>query len=332
MLVQTVLKNFRCHKDLTIEFSKNPFYISGNNGTGKTSVIEAIFTLLTLKSFRRINIKDAVSYGEEFLRISALFDDKPQLEMVFFYESQRRLLINGSEAASTDFSHIFPTVCYSPGFETLFSIDQQVRRVSLDRIVYYTNKLYVEDVRNYNALLIRKRAELAAEKPDHGVLAALNVQLTPLSEKISRTRNALVDEINQEIISDPLYDELLGGVVLALEINPMIKNSRELPAKRPLCGCHKDLLYLKKDGVVVEKFQSFGQKKSALLFILYQISKIIEKKRNQSIILLLDDFEAGLDGNRVKLIEGLFLNGNNGLSRQVVLTGISASARSALVL
>jgi DNA replication and repair protein RecF len=327
MLAQAILKNFRCHKELSIEFSQNPFYISGNNGTGKTSAIEAIFTLLTLKSFRRINIKDAISYGEEFLRVSAVFDGNPPTELVFFYGSERHLLVNGNETSSTDFSYMFPVICYSPGFETLFSMDQQERRISLDRIVYYANKRYVEDVRGYNALLVRKRAELAAEKPDLGVLNALNIQLIPLSESISRTRSALVDEINRGLLADQFYGSLMHGIALALDISPMVKDIREIKAKRPLCGCHKDLLYLKKDGIPVEKFQSFGQRKSALLFMLYHISKIIEKKRNQSIILLLDDFEAGLDNSRVNLIEGLFLNGDNGLNRRVILTGINLSAR-----
>ncbi|MDR2401313.1 MAG: AAA family ATPase [Deferribacteraceae bacterium] len=339
MITKAVLKNFRCHKDLTMEFSQNPFYIAGRNGSGKTSAAEAVFTLLTLKSFRKINIKDAVSYGEEYLRISLSFDWEIPKELVYFYDSVRRLMTDGEETASpADFSHILPVICYSPGFETLFSNDHQERRASLDRIIYYNDKRYVEDVRRYNALLARKRAELSAERPDSDVLSALNLQLAPLSGSISQARGALIGDINIELSADPIYHEIIPELILALDVSPMLKDDketllREMQAKRPLCGCHKDLLYLKKGGVAVEKFQSFGQRKSALLFVLYHVSKIIEKKRNQGIILILDDFEAALDNNRINLLEGLFLSGNNGLNRQVILTGIEfPSHKGALVL
>jgi DNA replication and repair protein RecF len=323
-LKRTVIKNFRCHKDLTVEFSQNPFYISGGNGSGKTSIAEAVYTLLTLRSFRKINIKDAISYGEDNLRISAVFDMDRQTdtELVYFYSDARRLMIDGVETnTAADFSHIVPIVCYSPGFETLFSSDQQERRSSLDRIIYYLDKKHVEAVKLYNALISRKRAELIAEKPDKEVLSAIDDRLAPISKNISQARMDIIKLINDGLRLDPLYEKLLPGINLALDASPMKRDPAELKAKRPLDGCHKDLLYLKKDGAAVEKFQSFGQKKSALLFILHQVSKIIEKFREQGIILILDDFEAGLDKNRINLFEGLLPN-SDGLNRQVILTGV----------
>jgi DNA replication and repair protein RecF len=330
-LKKTVLKNFRCHKDLSLEFSLNPFYISGGNGSGKTSVAEAVYTLLTLKSFRKINIKDAISHGEDNLRISAVFDiGEAEKELVYFYSDARRLLIDGEETASgADFSYIVPIICYSPGFETLFSNDQQERRASLDRIIYYTDKRHIEAVKLYNALISRKRAELISEKPDREVLSAIDDRLAPVSVNISKARRDTVELINSGLFSDPLYEKLLpGGLKLVLDVSPMKRDPAELRAKRPLDGCHKDLLYLKKDGCPAEKFQSFGQKKSALLFILHQVSKIIEKFRKQGIILILDDFTAGLDKNRINLFEGLLPN-SDGLNRQIILTGVELSADKA---
>jgi DNA replication and repair protein RecF len=327
------LKNFRCHRDLTIEFNHNPFYIQGCNGSGKTSISEALFTLFTLKSFRRINIKDAISYAESYLRISAQFEMESERELVYFYDGERSLMRDGEIITSAaDFSYIIPVVCYSPGFETLFSGDQQERRSSVDRFIYYNNKAHAADVKLYNALLARKRAELSAERANADVISALNAQLEPLSGRISAARDKLIEEINNEMLNDPLYNEMFAGLSLAIEVNGMRKAAEEIKAARPLGGCHKDLIYLKNGDAVVEKFQSFGQKKSALLFILCHISKIIEKKRNQSIILILDDFEAALDNNRVNLLERLLLNETNGLNRLVILTGIEFTARKAALI
>jgi DNA replication and repair protein RecF len=222
-------------------------------------------------------------------------------------------------------------VCYSPGFETIFSPDHQDRRGSLDRIIYYKNKQHMHDVKLYNALLLRKRNELAAEKPNLDVITVLNSGLLPVSEKISAARNSIVETINSNLSGDPMYEKIMPELSVALDISPVSDDDAEIRAKRPLYGCHKDLLYLKKGKTVVEKFQSFGQRKAALLLILQHISKVIENFRKKGIILVLDDFEAGLDKNRIDLFKGLFLNSNS-LNRHVILTGIYAPERKAALM
>jgi recombinational DNA repair ATPase RecF len=67
----------------------------------------------------------------------------------------------------------------------------------------------------------------------------------------------------------------------------------------------------------MEKFQSFGQRKSALLFLLYHTAKYIENKRSVQALILLDDFEAGLDNRRKEALDGLFSYGF-----QTVITGL----------
>ena len=324
------LTNFRNHSHLDLELPRPgmPLYISGPNGAGKTSIIEAIYMLFTLRTFRGQPLSDIKSFGSEFLRISGIFapNDSDVESAVLFYQNERKFLINNQTdyLSAADYSYITPVICYSPSFETILSSEHSERRQSIDRIIYYTDKFHMQRVKHYNILMQRKRAELDNEKPDKTVLSIINEQLIPVSDEISSARLNLIEEINRSIKNFPeMSTVMMPDTELSLSVSSLQGKDlgNELDRQRPLYGSHKDLLYVKKNGKIIEKFQSFGQKKSCLLLLLYHMALIVQKSRKSDILLLCDDFEAGLDDIRAaevkKLIALLMEN------TQVLLTGIS---------
>jgi DNA replication and repair protein RecF len=306
-------------------------YISGANGAGKTSVIEAIFYLYTLRTFRSQTLNEIRTFGADYLRVHGEFDPTNAAEFTtatLFHQHTRKVLLDGepSELSAIDYSYLTPTICYSPSFETLLSSEHGERRQSLDRFVYYTDKSHMLRVKQHGLILQRKRAELASDEPDKAVLAILNEQLAPLSEAISSSRSKFVAEINAMAQSMPASASLLmADMELSLNINSMAERdfAKELEGGRPLYGCQKDLLYVKKQGKVIEKFQSFGQKKSLLLYLLYNTARVIGSWRKSDISLLFDDFEAGLDAGRTEALRGLFTGlARSGGHTQLMLSGI----------
>jgi DNA replication and repair protein RecF len=329
MLLKNInLQNFRNHKELSLELSET-MYISGRNGAGKSSIIEAIHLLLTLKTFRQQNMSEVLSFSEDYFRISAEFDRSDiYRDVVFFYKDKRVLKANNTEMREiSNYTTELPVVCYSPGFDTILAKEHADRRSFLDRMVFYTDHNQLNLIKNYNALLLRKRAELEKDKPNIDILNILNEKLTPISASISENRVNLIDEINNSISTTKELGKIFMPNMFLTLGTSVINNDRlseEIEKKRPLFGCHKDLLYIKQDGRVLEKFQSFGQKKSALLFILYHLALHIEKNRKCDIILLLDDFEAGLDDGRCGALSELFFASSKGnFRRQIVQTGIT---------
>jgi DNA replication and repair protein RecF len=102
-----------------------------------------------------------------------------------------------------------------------------------------------------------------------------------------------------------------------------LKNTKhEIMSEKVLYGCHRDRVYIKNSEGTGEKFMSFGQRKTAILFILQVAAKRIEQFRKSGIILLLDDFEAGLDNSRINLFGAQFLNDSK-YARQIILTGLT---------
>jgi DNA replication and repair protein RecF len=324
-LQHITIQNFRNHKELSFDLPELT-YISGKNGAGKSSVVEAVYLLLTLKTFRRQSLAEARAFTEPFFRLSAQFGDSAYSDVVFFYQDKRILQSGGVEVASlSEYTNALPVICYSPGFDSVLSKEHTERRNFLDRMVFYTNSSHLALVKSYNALLARKRAELDNETASAELISVLNSQMLPISREISQNRKILVNEINNSLLLDGLTALFMPEMRLSLAANEidLDRTAEEIEKKRPLTGCHKDLLYIKKDGKVLEKFQSFGQRKSALLFILYHLAKRIEEIRKCDIMLLLDDFEAGLDTERCGALSELFVGqGDCRFRRQIVLTGI----------
>ena len=319
------LQNFRNFKSFAADIPQM-VYVYGDNGVGKTSLSEAITLLLTLKSFRRDNAADFKMSGEEYVRVKGAFLDERIKDAVYFYRDKRAVLVDGNEQQNvSEYIYTLPVVCYSPGFESVFSQQSFERRRFLDRMIFYSAPQHLNDIRQYNAILARKRVELCKDAPDAELVAALNERAQPFSDAISARRRELIDKINEAAAANAeTADKFLPDMRLALHIYPLSDRDeqKELARGRPSYGCHKDLLYLKQNEKVVEKFQSFGQMKSALLYLLYCFAINVEDYRKCGIIVVLDDFEAGLDAMRCGTLNELFLGGSSD-RRQIFLTGLN---------
>jgi DNA replication and repair protein RecF len=159
---------------------------------------------------------------------------------------------------------------------------------------------------------------------DSGVVEAINEKLRPLSEKISEKRKRLVECLNTELVKEPCYNEIVPGLSLGYTVNGLKDKEQEIAAKKVLYGCHRDRVHIKGGDGANEKFMSFGQKKAAVLFILQVVAKRVEQFRKSGIILLLDDFEAGLDRGKINILGSRFLSDSEYVG-QIILTGLARS-------
>ncbi|GHU84063.1 DNA replication and repair protein RecF [Deferribacterales bacterium] len=322
------LANFRNHRTLALELPVDPapLFISGNNGTGKTSIVEAIYLLLTQRTFRQQTLADVRTIGETYLRINGVFDADATSENIrtatLFYQDERKLLINETDdyLPVVDYMFSSPVICYSPTFETLLDDEHAARRGFLDRIAFYIDKGHLARVKNYRQLLARKRAELERDVVNLDVVSVLNEQMSVLSADISNARLQVVKGISKAVSSVSLADILMPEMDLTLSVSSLADKPLENEAEKHklLYGCHKDLLYIRRGGKVIERFQSFGQRKAVLLFLLYHSAKYLEAHCHKPVVLLLDDFEVGLDDSRREIFADLFTD----TKRQTILTGV----------
>lgn len=315
------LQNFRCHADSKYYFDKSTF-IEGENGSGKTSVLEAVYLLLNLKSFKEPSVRSIVSFKGEYLRLEGEYNNESDSgDLIYFYDSSRTLKKNGVCVLDIpEYLTQYPVFCYSPDTSTILSKDQKVRRSYIDRLCFYHDRAHIFDLRYYNKLLLLKSAEFQKPKFDKIYIDSLNEKIIEICYKISLRRLKAANMISERLCL--LYknfgkDDEIYSLDYATNCNDKTLLSKELNSRKCLYGIHRDRFYSKNMGKVYDKFSSFGQKKTFELLVLYAILIDVEELLKTGIITLLDDFEAGLDEKRSSTFFSIFSS-----KRQVIMTGV----------
>ena len=315
------LINLRNHINSFYELGMETLFI-GDNGSGKTSILEAVYILFGLRSFKKQPLSSVVNFNESFFRIeSEIREDNYTSDIVCLFNDKRTTLVNGENIEDiADYVYNHPVACYTPDMLGVLSKEQQDRRNFIDRFIFYYDKEHIYDIKKYNRLLSQKQAEFEKETSDFIYLDVLNEKIVYLSNKISSKRVKIIDEVNKNL--KEIYSSLdfrMENVFInySSNISDTSLLNKEKFMKKSLYGVHRDKIEMCLDNKIIEKFSSTGQKKTFILLCLYSFIKIIEESRNIKIITLLDDFEAALDKNRALFLKNIFSN-----NRQVLYTGV----------
>ena len=315
------LINIRNHTNSFYELSNETLF-TGENGSGKTTILESLYILFGLKSFKKQPLSSAVTFDKDFFFFFFEIKDGSLIsDVVCLFNNKRTTMINGEDIDNiVDYVYNHPIACYTPDILGILSKEQQDRRNFIDRFIFYYDKEHIYDIKHYNRLLSQKQAEFDKEASDFIYLDVLNEKIVYLSEKISNKRVKIIDEINENL--KELYKSLdfsMENVFINYSSNILNTSlfNKEKFIKKSLYGIHRDKIEMCLDNKIIEKFSSTGQKKTFILLCLYSFIKIIEENRKISIITLLDDFEAALDKKRAEFIKNIFSN-----SRQVLYTGV----------
>ncbi|UOD35412.1 DNA replication/repair protein RecF [Deferribacteraceae bacterium V6Fe1] len=311
--------NFRNHKDSIFAFDKIN-YVSGKNGTGKTSLAEAISVILTLKSFRQHNFKKIISFDSDFLYLNAkLVDDKDNFtDIKFKYDKKKELFINDNKEPFDSYIKDKLLFTYSPENEGILSKNQKDRRSFIDRVIFYKNFDYLSILKKYNKLLEIKKNILESGKIDKDYLDVINEELLSLSLKITDFRVKEIKFLNKKLSQE--FNNIFKNETFEILIKENIPDKdnfkKEIFAGKILSGCHLDKIYFSLNGKIYEDFASFGQRKTFSLITLASILLSIEDFRKSGIILVLDDFEVGLDSERIGVFKSIFEK------YQLIITGV----------
>ena len=318
------LNNFRNHISSKYDLEDETIFI-GENGTGKTSILEALYILFGVKSFKKQPFSSIINFNSDFFRIeSDIAEENYNSNIICLYKNKRSTMYNGDEIENiADFIYNYPIAFYTPENLGILSKDQIDRRNFLDRFIFYYDKKHIYDIKTYTRILSQKTAELEKDNIDYTYIDVLNEKIISLSNTIYSKRNKMVEELNNYI--NNVYNRLefkYEKVFIKYSSNILDESllNKEKIIKKILYGVHRDKIEMELDNKVIEKFSSTGQKKTFSLLSLYSFIKIIEENRKISIITLLDDFEAALDSGRASFIKDLFSTG-----RQVIYTGVDNS-------
>lgn len=302
-------------KDFLFEANINCFV--GNNGIGKTNLLDAIYHLGMGKSYFNPSAVQNIRHGEEFYMIEGLFDRNEREEQIVcsIKKGQKKIIKCNGKTYDKIADHVgkYPIVIISPADQDLILDGSEVRRKFLDSVISQTDASYLDKLMRYNRVLLQRNTILKhfAESQifDFETLSIYDVQLAELGQHIYEKRKQFMNvflpifQYQYQYISEQkesvslTYESALHQTDLATLLKQNINKDKALQYTSN--GIHKDDLLFEIEGFPMKKYGSQGQQKSFLIALKLSQFEIIKKQLKVIPIFLLDDIFDKLDDNRV---------------------------------
>ncbi len=328
-------RNFRNLEEDVMFFSPDINIIYGDNGMGKTNIIETIFICSTGRSHRTHKISSLINYDKKFANIvlyknNGTYKDKINISLK---ENERKgVAINGIPLRRiSDLFGNVKTVMFSPEDMSLINEGPGARRRFMDMELCQLSRVYCDNLEKYFKVL-KQRNNLLKNSGDvkyiKDSLYIWDKQLVEYGVKIIRHREEFINKIS--VFAGNIYAKITGdrerlGVYyrpesLADELEERLKKSieRDIFYKMTNNGPHKDDILLKINDKDVRMFGSQGQKKSAVLALKLSETDVIKEETGELPVLLLDDVMSELDRSRQEFI----LDNLKGMQIIMTCTGI----------
>ncbi|MFG6686439.1 DNA replication/repair protein RecF [Mariniflexile sp. HNIBRBA6329] len=324
------LLNYKNFDSKTFAFNDKINCIVGNNGIGKTNVLDAIYHLSFGKSYFNPVATQNIKHDEDFFVINGDYEKESKLEKVVISlkRGQTKVIKRNGKAYEKFSEHIgfLPLVIISPADRDLIIEGSDTRRKFIDSVISQSDKKYLSNLINYNKILAQRNALLKYFALNHtfnkDTLEVYNNQLNDFGTVIFEKRHAFLQtfvpifKARYEAISNgnevvelnyhsDLYEDNLNNLLL--------KNiNKDKTLQYTSVGIHKDDLHFNIENHPIKKFGSQGQQKSFLIALKLAQFDFIKAQSNVNPILLLDDIFDKLDENRVAQIIKLVDNENFG--------------------
>jgi DNA replication and repair protein RecF len=308
------INNFRNLNRLRLSFASERNLIFGANGSGKTSVIEALFLLGFGKSFLSVGRKELIQFGASGFFLNAdILSCGNENNVSALLEQSFGLQLNGQKASLLEVGrHFYPLFFSHYSYNLAIDSTPYFRRL-VDRLVYGLDSLYFHDVLRYNHALKQKNSLLRklARPQQHSELNSWNTILAEMGCKVIERRMAFIDRLNStstEIFADDLrmhyHPALAGGPPYSP--SSLMKDfdralSAEVRCQRALVGPQRDRFEITVAGRRLPLFSS-GEKKKYLLMAYMAYVELFRRARGEYPVFLIDDYDAALDGRNLDFL------------------------------
>jgi DNA replication and repair protein RecF len=336
-LTRLSLTNFRSYADAIVAPGPGFVILTGENGAGKTNLLEAVSVLAPGRGLRGASLSDMARLpGPGGFGVAGRMGDVDLATGAQSDRPERRIVrINGAQAPATALSEWLSVIWLTPAMDRLFQEGAGERRRFLDRLTLALTPSHASHTNRYEAAMRQRNRLLTDERPaDPEWLTALELQMAEHGAAIAAAREALVAILTERIANQtdgPFARAGLSiegwqpGGNLARELSQ--SRARDAAAGRTLLGPHRSDLTV----VHLGKSQpaarcSTGEQKALLLGIILAHADCVAEKVQRRPILLLDEVAAHLDPvRRAALFDQLAQGGG-----QVWMTGTEASLFSGI--
>ena len=310
------IQNFKNIGEAHLEFSPALNCISGDNGEGKTNLLDAVFYLSMTKSYFRSGDQYTRTIGRKTMVLSGEYvagDATESTVAVMLDGDQKQVRLNKKNY--TKFSdHIgkYPIVMISPSDTSLINDSAEARRRFMTMMLSQTDREYMRCLQSYNKLLLYRNRLLKEDASDAALLDTITFKMSPFATYIYEQRRQLCDKL-QALAADYYKrlsdgkEEISLGYESDLEKGPLYYQlTKSLDRDRALrftfSGIQRDEVVFKMNGTPIKSCGSQGQQKTFLLAVKLAQFEIMRAWCGFAPILLLDDVFDKLDAGRVEFL------------------------------
>lgn len=317
------LINFKNFESKSFDFQDKINCFVGNNGIGKTNVLDAIYYLSFGKSYFNPIATQNIRHNQDFFMVEGdfLLNDRNEKIICSLKRGQKKIIKRNDKIYERFSDHVgfLPVVIISPADRDLIIEGSDRRRKFIDSIISQSDKLYLKTLINYNKILTQRNTLLkyfAANRTFNALnLKVYDEQLEQYATEIYNKRKIFLNDFTP--IFEARYQFISGGnekvnlkyktqldkdnLITLLEQS--VEKDRVL--QYTSVGIHKDDLLFEIEDYPMKKFGSQGQQKSYLIALKLAEFDFIKQQSNVKPILLLDDIFDKLDETRVSQIINL---------------------------
>lgn len=317
-LRKLTLTNFKNHTKRDFHLTKKFTAFVGQNGVGKTNLLDLIYFLSLTKSFFNLTDQQLIKWNEAFARIEAEIDKNGEtLELVVKIPLNKRKEINVNGAVyqkAAEYIGTIPLVIISPEDSDIIQGGSEERRKLFDNILAQVDGAYLEALMEYNKILEQRNSllKIKAEKPatDISMLEFYNARLAQSGSYIFNKRKDIFQRF--EAVFQQFYSIIseekeqvkwyYASQLLTKDWTTLFEQNlqKDLVLQRTSAGIHRDDYEFTIHDEKIKKFGSQGQQKSFTIALKLSLYSYLHEMKGLLPILLIDDLFDKLDTKRMK--------------------------------
>ncbi len=303
------LRDFRNYARLDADFSPGFHLLLGDNAQGKTNILEAVYLMATLRSFRGVGGAQMIRHGAKGYFVGGNVVGQGEHEIKIYWSARERKLALDNQPVKklTDYFGALRTVVFCTEDLQLVKGSSRSRRRFIDLLLAQTQPGYLALLQRYMHSVRARNALLKARVTDEAALESFSAELVKLGNELIRARRELVPKFSP--LARLAYRRISNDAEeLRIEYQPSVKQdfavelassrAREKTFRATLVGPHRDDLSLLQNGKSAAQFGSEGQKRTLAIALKMAQAEFLTGIHGSPPVLLIDDVMGELDVKR----------------------------------
>ena len=308
------LQNFRCHQDYQVELPSELTIITGPNGSGKTSLIEAIYLAYQGKSWRsnfdQIR-RQANHQSSDWWRVDLTDQAKETTRTIKYQLGQKSFMVNDRTYCRLPLAMKVPVILFEPGDMQLLYGSPTRRRQFIDRFIAQLEPTHQRELNKFSRVLKQRNILLKQDDYSAEELMIWDIQFSDLSSTISQRRRQYLQVISEMLSAE--YQQIAGSnQMVQLRFSPgapmtdraimhRLTGSRD---RLTTIGAQKDDYKFIFGDNEAKSVASRGENRTIIFALLSIITKLARQQYGDQVVVLLDDIDSELDySHRINLYD-----------------------------